>query len=139
MAKLGGACCEPLADHFVNYLYDEYRGSRHVRRVASWIGLIVLGIERLAGTNWKVPRNRQLRFEYAGRRYKGTGSTILPVLQSSSPESCGPTLRIASVSWLALGWYGSIPFLTDVKCRSRMASCDVIFQNGGAHEADQKA
>src|SRR2546423_438469 len=69
MAKLANATAERLADHFVNYLFDEYRGSRHVRRVASWVGLIVLGIEKVTGSR-EVPRNRQLRFEYAGRSFK---------------------------------------------------------------------
>lgn len=70
MAKLTGAPSERLATHFVDYLYEEYRGSRHVRRVAAWVGLIVLGIERLAGHNWRIPRNRQLRFDCSGSSYK---------------------------------------------------------------------
>ena len=70
MAKLIGASSERLADHFVNYLFDEYQGSKHVRRVASWVGLIVLGIERTAGTDWKIPRNRQLLFDHNGRSLK---------------------------------------------------------------------
>ncbi len=40
-----------------------------MRRVASWVGLIVLGIEKLTGSR-KIPRTRQLRFEYAGRSFK---------------------------------------------------------------------
>lgn len=40
-----------------------------MRRVASWVGLIVLGIEKLAQERY-VPRSRQLRFEYNGRSYK---------------------------------------------------------------------
>src|SRR6266446_3478096 len=69
MARLAQASAELLADHFVNYLFDEYHGSRHVRRVASWVGLIVLGIEKLKGRRY-IPRTRQLRFEYAGRSFK---------------------------------------------------------------------
>jgi hypothetical protein len=70
MATLDDATpAERIADHFVNYLFDEYQGSRHVRRVASWVGLIVLGIEKLTG-NRNVPRTRQLRFEYASRTFK---------------------------------------------------------------------
>ena len=45
MTKLADATPERIADHFVNYLFAEYYGDRHVRRVASWVGLIVLGIE----------------------------------------------------------------------------------------------
>lgn len=70
MARLAQAPAELLADHFVNYLFDEYQGSRHVRRVASWVGLIVLGIQRVAGNDWKIPRNRQLAFDFQGRSFK---------------------------------------------------------------------
>jgi len=45
-----------IADHFVNYLFDEYRGSRHVRRVAAWIGFILKAIERSGAA---VTRNRE--------------------------------------------------------------------------------
>ena len=47
MTKLADATPERIADHFVNYLFAEYYGDRHVRRVAFWVGLIVLGIEKL--------------------------------------------------------------------------------------------
>ncbi len=60
---------ERMADAFVNYLYDEYQGSRHVRRVASWLGLLVLGIDQVKET-WWIPRSRQLFFEVGGHRYK---------------------------------------------------------------------
>ena len=70
MAKrLAQATPEAIADYFVNYLFAEYSDSRHVRRVASWVGLIVLGIEKLTGSRY-IPRNRQLRFEYDGKAYK---------------------------------------------------------------------
>jgi hypothetical protein len=32
---------ELLADHFVNYIFDTYQGTRHVRRVATWIGFLL--------------------------------------------------------------------------------------------------
>ena len=35
---------ERLADYFINYLFDVYHGTRHVHRVASWVGLIVLAV-----------------------------------------------------------------------------------------------
>jgi hypothetical protein len=60
---------ERIADHFISYLYEEYPGDMHVRRVASWVGLLVLGIDKLADRRY-VPRSRQLRFEYDGRSYK---------------------------------------------------------------------
>ena len=96
MTKLAGAPSERLATYFVDYLYGEYRGSRHVRRVAAWVGLIVLGIERLAGHNWRIPRDRQLRFDCAGSSYKAKynhlagrrgGIDIVEVLQGrGAPE-----------------------------------------------------
>lgn len=70
MARLPGESAERLADYFVAYLFDQYRGARHVRRIASWVGLIVLGIERLAGRDWGIPRSRQLEFNYARMRFK---------------------------------------------------------------------
>ena len=60
---------ERLADRFVNYLFDNYSGSRHVRRVASWVGLIVLAIEKIAEKMW-IPRSRQLKFTFQGRTFK---------------------------------------------------------------------
>lgn len=60
-----------MAEHFLNYLFEEYSGgARHVRRVASWLGLLALGIEK-AKVSWKPTNTRQLTFEVAGVRYKG--------------------------------------------------------------------
>lgn len=70
MTRLTGGSADQVADYFINYLFDQYRGVRHVRRVASWIGLIVLGVERVAGQEWAVPRSRQLEFRLNGRRFK---------------------------------------------------------------------
>ena len=59
-----------LADHFVNYLFHEYQGdNRHVQQVASWLGLLLLGLEKL-GVEWRPYRARQLIFEREGKRYK---------------------------------------------------------------------
>jgi hypothetical protein len=69
MPQLANAGPDRLADHFVNYLFDTYKGSRHVRRVASWVGLIVKGIDKL-NVNPYIPRDRQLRFDYNGRTFK---------------------------------------------------------------------
>ena len=60
---------ERLADYFVNYLFDNYRGARHVRRVASWVGLIVLAIDRI-GEERDLRRTRQLGFTFQGRTFK---------------------------------------------------------------------
>jgi hypothetical protein len=96
MPKLTRAKPERLADHFVNYLFDEYQGSIHVRRVASWVGFIVLGIERAAGSDWKIPRTRQLQFacgvkvfkaKYNHKAGKRGGIEIVEVLPDrGSPE-----------------------------------------------------
>ena len=59
-----------IADHFINYLFHDYTGdSRHVQRVASWLGLLVLGLEKLK-VDWRPSRSRQLIFERRGKRYK---------------------------------------------------------------------
>lgn len=70
MAKLQQAPAERIATHFVDYLFDSYRGSRHVRRVAAWVGLLVVAIERLSRSQWRVPRQRQLVFGYRGSTFK---------------------------------------------------------------------
>jgi hypothetical protein len=67
--KLEDVGPERIADHFISYLFTEYPGNMHVRRVSSWVGLIVLGIEKLGDRRY-IPRNRQLRFDYDGRSYK---------------------------------------------------------------------
>jgi hypothetical protein len=61
---------ERLATAFVDYLYDEYQGSRHIRRVPSWLGLLVLGVEKIKSGDWHIPRVRQLTFDVGDHRYK---------------------------------------------------------------------
>lgn len=61
---------ERLADHFVSYLFDEYAGSRHVRRVASWVGFVLKAIEAVAAGSARQNRKRQVVFDYAGRHFK---------------------------------------------------------------------
>jgi hypothetical protein len=70
MPHLEKAAPERMADNFTAYLFQHYTGNRHVRRVASWIGFVVLGIAKLCGPEWKVPRSRQLRFSYGSDSYK---------------------------------------------------------------------
>jgi len=69
MSKLANASPEFLANHFITYLFEKYPRNKHVRRVASWVGLILLGIEKIATRNW-IPQDRQLRFDYGGRSFK---------------------------------------------------------------------
>lgn len=59
-----------IANHFVNYLFDYYQGTLHVRRVATWIGLILKGIERAGAENIRLNRARQLLFNYRNRLFK---------------------------------------------------------------------
>lgn len=61
---------EALAGYFVRYLFEEYHGTRHVRRIASWVGFIIKGIERVVGSNFEQRRSRQIAFDYHGRQFK---------------------------------------------------------------------
>lgn len=61
---------EPLADHFVAYLFDRYKGTRHVRRVASWVGFILKAVEKAADGPIRQNRERQIVFRYSGRKFK---------------------------------------------------------------------
>lgn len=70
MAQAKKARAELLADYFVAYLFDKYRGTRHVRRVATWIGFILKAIEKLPGVSFTRQRSRQLMFDYRSRRFK---------------------------------------------------------------------
>ena len=69
---------DQVANHFVNYLFDQYQGSRHVRRVASWIGMILKGIERAGAANIRFHRSRQLTFEYKGQKFKARYNHSIP-------------------------------------------------------------
>jgi hypothetical protein len=67
---MGRLSAERVAEHFVNYLFEGYQGNaRHVRRVTAWLGLLVLGIEKLS-TDWMPSRSRQLVFTIGARRIK---------------------------------------------------------------------
>jgi hypothetical protein len=61
---------EMLADYFVSYLFTKYHGTRHVRRIASWIGFVIKGIEKVVGANLHRNRARQIRFDYHNRQFK---------------------------------------------------------------------
>ena len=61
---------EGVADRFVTYLFDNYQGTRHVRRVATWIGFLLKGIDRVAGRTLERSRTRQVTFQYRGHRFK---------------------------------------------------------------------
>lgn len=62
---------ELIADYFISYLYQKYHGNRHVRRVASWVGFVILALTRVNGVkNIHPRRTRQLEFEYGGHKFK---------------------------------------------------------------------
>lgn len=58
-----------MANEYLDYLFREKADARHVRRVASWLGLLVLGIESIKD-RWWVSYKRQLCFEVGKKRYK---------------------------------------------------------------------
>jgi hypothetical protein len=60
---------EWLADYFVDYILDKKSDSRHVRRVASWIGFIISAIGHVA-ESYDKSYSRQLVFFYRGERFK---------------------------------------------------------------------
>jgi hypothetical protein len=59
---------ERMTVEFVNQLH-KMRAVPHVRRVAPWLGLLALGIEKIKD-KWWVHRTRQMFFEHRGRRFK---------------------------------------------------------------------
>ena len=85
MPQLVNATPERIANHFVNNLFEQNSDSLHIRRVAFWVGLIVLGIEKVASARY-VPGARQLRFDYNNQTYKATfkSKSDLMVLDPSS-------------------------------------------------------
>jgi hypothetical protein len=111
------ASAERLADHFVSYLFDQYQGSRHVRRVASWIGFIIKAIEKIAGPRLRQNRQRQIMFDYKDRQFKAKynhragsrggieiievlpgrgapeGKTVIQVTNLAEAEDCYRTLK----------------------------------------------
>ncbi len=61
---------EQVSDHFVGYICEHKASARHVRRVASWIGFVIGGIDKVA-TGWGFNRERQFWFQVAdGTFYK---------------------------------------------------------------------
>ncbi len=61
---------ELLADTFVSYLFQKYQGTRHVRRVASWLGFIIKAVDKLPNVSFSRRHARQLGFQYKGRTFK---------------------------------------------------------------------
>jgi hypothetical protein len=58
---------ERLAGHFIDSALKAHPDRRGAWQLASWAGLVILGIEKLKGSVWKLSGGHQLRFEYEGR------------------------------------------------------------------------
>jgi hypothetical protein len=69
MKKGEAFSADHMAETFLNYLFKNMADARHVRRVASWLGLLILGVEKIKD-RWWISHTRQLCFEVSGRRYK---------------------------------------------------------------------
>ena len=60
---------ERMAEISLAKLFHNRADSPHLRRVASWLGLLILGIEKIKDI-WWVSHTKQLCFEFDGRRFK---------------------------------------------------------------------
>ena len=97
---------EKLADYYVKYLLEKYGDTSHVRRVASWIGLIVLAVERIAEEMGR-RHTRQLGFTLKGRTFKAKydhsiggrgGIQVVEVLSRPGSPEGGTVTSITSLS-----------------------------------------
>lgn len=97
---------ERLADHFVSYLFGEYSGSRHVRRVASWVGFVLKAIDAVADSTARQNRKRQVIFDYRGRHFKvrynhkvGSrgGIEIVEFAKRRGSPDCGVVVEIGTL------------------------------------------
>src|SRR5882724_8624199 len=61
---------EMLLNYFMSYLFTKFRGSRHVRRVAPWLGFIAKAIEDSPKSKMWQRYTRQLMFYYRGHWFK---------------------------------------------------------------------
>ncbi|HEY2961399.1 MAG TPA: hypothetical protein VGJ37_03235 [Pyrinomonadaceae bacterium] len=109
---------ERLADDFVSALFDEYQGSRHVRRVASWIGFVVKGVDKVASGTLRREQKWQIMFDYKERQFKvkynhKTGSRggldIVEVLPGRGAPEGGMVVQVTNLSeaedcYLGLKW-----------------------------------
>lgn len=60
---------ERFTIRFLDYLYDNYRGQRHIKRMAPSIGPIVWKIHQIAQPS--LNRIRQVKFSYRNHTFKG--------------------------------------------------------------------
>jgi hypothetical protein len=57
---------EMLSNHFLGVLSGK---SRHVQRVASWLGLVLVGLKNMRATDVRTYYKQRLRFCYRGKEY----------------------------------------------------------------------
>lgn len=107
MKTTGESSSELLADRFIAYLFEKYRGTRHVRRIASWLGFIIKAVEGLPGVTFNVRHARQLGFNYGDRTFKArynhassrrSGIEIVEVLAGRGAPEGEVVLSITSLS-----------------------------------------
>ncbi len=60
---------ERMTEAVLAHLFRNNADNPHVRRVASWLGLLILGIEEIKDM-WWVSHTKQLCFEFDGRRFE---------------------------------------------------------------------
>jgi hypothetical protein len=60
---------ERMAEISLAKLFRNRTDSPQLRRVASWLGLLVLGVEKIKD-RWWVSHTKQLCFEFDGRRFE---------------------------------------------------------------------
>jgi hypothetical protein len=60
---------ERMAEISLAKLFHNRADSPHLRRIASWLGLLILGVEKIKD-RWWVSHSKQLCFEFNGRRFK---------------------------------------------------------------------
>ena len=97
-----------LSDHFIAYLFDQYKGTMHVRRIASWFGFILKGIENVATpSSLRQNRLRQVVFDYRGRHFKAKynhkagargGIQIIEFLHQRGTPEVGVVTTITSLA-----------------------------------------
>jgi hypothetical protein len=60
---------ERMAEAYLAKLFPDKADNPHLRHVASWLGLLLLGVEEIKD-RWWLSRTKHLCFEFDGRRFK---------------------------------------------------------------------
>lgn len=90
---------ERVANYLVGYIAQRYGDSQHVRRVASWLGFLLLGIDRLAPGAWWRAHTRQVRFEHEGAQFE---HDLCRQANDLYPASAGRRVHIAHLVGMPL-------------------------------------